>query len=57
MLQQMVMNNPKLKAAYNQIQASGGDGKAAFFSAARAKGLSDDQIQNGLNELSQMFKV
>ena len=53
----MLMNNPQIKAAYSQIQANGGDGQAAFYSAARAKGLSEDQIQSGLNELSKMFQV
>lgn len=53
----MAMNNPGIKAAYSQIQANGGDGQAAFFNAARQKGLSDEQIQNGLNELRQMFQL
>jgi hypothetical protein len=50
-------NNPQVKAAYDQIQANGGDGRAAFLTAARGRGLTDEQIQNGLNELKQMFKV
>ncbi len=57
MVQQMAMSNPAVKAAYDQIQKNGGDGKTAFLNAAKAKGLTDEQIQNGLNELSKMFQI
>lgn len=45
--------------AINQIKALGdaanGDYKAAFFNAAKAKGLTDEQIQSGLQQCSVLF--
>ncbi len=55
MLQQMAMNNPQVRSAYQTIFAAK-DPQAAFYAAARAKGLTDEQIQNGLNSLMQSFK-
>ena len=52
----MAMNNPQIKAAYDLVQSNGGDGQAVFYAAARQKGLTDEQIQNGLNSLCQMFQ-
>ena len=56
MFQQLAQSNPQVRAAYSQIMANGGDPKTVFYSAAKAKGLTDEQIQNGLNELQQMFQ-
>jgi hypothetical protein len=48
------MTNPQLQSAFQTISAAK-DPKAAFFEAARAKGLTDEQIQNGLASLQQQF--
>ena len=54
MLQQMATSNPQIQAAYQTISAAKNP-KDTFYAAARAKGLSDEQIQNGLKQMSEMF--
>jgi hypothetical protein len=45
-------NNPQLQEAVNTInQTYNGDGKAAFYDAARAKGMSDQQIEEFIQAL------
>ena len=51
----MAMSNPQVQAAYQTISAAK-DPQAAFYAAARAKGLTDEQIQNGLKDLVTQFK-
>ena len=51
----MAMNNPQLQTAF-QTMSTAKDPKEAFYAAARAKGLSDEQIQNGLASLAAEFK-
>ena len=55
MLQQMALNNPQVQAAYQTMSAAK-DPKAAFYAAARAKGLTDEQIQNGLETIAKQFQ-
>ena len=55
MLQQMAMSNPQVQSAY-QMMSAAKDPQAAFYAAAKAKGLTDEQIQNGLQNLMQQFK-
>lgn len=49
------MSNPQVQSAY-QMMSAAKDPKAAFYAAARAKGLSDEQIQNGLEMLAKQFQ-
>ena len=51
----MAMSNPQLQTAF-QTMSTAKDPKEAFYAAARAKGLTDEQIQNGLTALQQQFK-
>lgn len=55
MFNSMLMSNPALKHANDQIQSSGGDGKAAFYAEARKKGMNDQQISEFLSALNQFF--
>lgn len=46
------MTNPQFKQAVDTINNQyGGDGKAAFYDAARAKGMNDQQIEEFLKAL------
>lgn len=56
MLEQMLSSNPQMKMVQNQINQYG-DPKIAFFNVAHNMGLTDEQIQNGLDSVSQMLKV
>ena len=52
MMNTMLMNNPQLKQTADIINNQyGGDGKAAFYAAARAKGMNDQQIEEFLKAL------
>lgn len=52
MMNSMLMNNPQFKQAADTISNQyGGDGKAAFYDAARAKGMNDQQIEEFLKAL------
>ena len=55
MLQQMALNNPQVQAAY-QTMSSAKDPKEMFYATARAKGLTDEQIQNGLETIAKQFQ-
>ena len=54
MIQQMAMSNPQIQAAYQTILAAK-DPQTAFVQAAKAKGLTDEQIQNGIKNLQMQF--
>ena len=54
MLQQMAMSNPQLQSAY-QMMSQAKDPQTAFVQAAKAKGLTDEQIQNGIKNLQMQF--
>lgn len=52
MMQTMLMSNPQLKQAADLVNNTyHGDGKAAFYDAARAKGMNDQQIEDFLKAL------
>ena len=53
MWQNMLMQNPKLKE-YNDLVSSAykGNGKEAFYAAARLKGMTDQQIEEFLAAIS-----
>lgn len=52
MLQQLANNNPQLMQTMNYVQSAfNGDGEKAFMSAAKAKGMTDEQIQQFLAAL------
>ena len=49
----LLMSNPQLKQMNDLVKNSyNGDGQAAFYDAARAKGMNDEQIKEFLNTLS-----
>lgn len=52
MMNNMLMNNPQFKQAADTINNQyNGDGRAAFYDAARAKGMNDQQIEEFLKAL------
>lgn len=53
MFNSMLASNPKIKQAQDLINQYGGDGRAAFYAAARQKGMTDQQIAEFLNTLQQ----
>ena len=52
MLQNLMLTNPQIKQAAEMISSQyNGDGQAAFYAAARAKGMSDQQIEEFLKAI------
>ena len=48
----MIMSNPQLKQASDLVNGTyNGDGKSAFYDAARAKGMTDEQIEQFISAL------
>lgn len=49
-LQGMAAMNPKMKPILDDISASGGDPRAAFFAAAQRKGVDPNTILNTMQQ-------
>lgn len=57
MWQQLLNTNPKAKQAADEAAALfNGDAKAMFYAKARAKGLTDDQIDKMVSVLQSEMK-
>lgn len=57
MWQQLLNTNPKVKQAADEASALfNGDYKAMFYAKARAKGLTDDQIDKMVSVLQSEMK-
>lgn len=48
MLNQMVMNNPRMKEVMDIVQKHGGDPMKAFYATAEEKGIDPNEILNML---------
>lgn len=57
MLQQAASSNPQFKDILNQVNSLNGDPKAAFYAMARQKGMTDIQIDEGLNLMSNTLGI
>lgn len=53
-LNQMMEQNPQVRQAFNYVQQSGGDPKAAFFNLAKENGINPDEILNTINQLKTL---
>lgn len=57
MWQQLLNTDPKVKQAADEAHALfNGDAKAMFYAKARAKGLTDDQINKMVSVLQSEMK-
>lgn len=56
MLETVAQNNPQLKSVYDQALAMNGDPKAAFYSVAKSRGMTEEQIQEFLNNIQSTWK-
>ena len=57
MLEMASANNPALQEVYNQASAMNGNPKSAFMQAAKAKGYSDEEINNYIQKLQQLWNT
>lgn len=55
MLEMASANNPSLQAVLNQTNAVNGNPKEAFYAEARSKGYSDEQIEDSIAKLQQIW--
>ena len=55
MLEMASATNPALKDIYNQTLAVSTNPKEAFYAEARSKGYSDEQINESLAQLQQIW--
>lgn len=51
----LMQQNPEFAKAVRSVVQNGYDGKATFYEAARAKGMSDDQINNFLSQVKMLI--
>lgn len=52
LIEQLKSTNQQFKQTYDMVQSLyNGDGKKAFMTAAKAKGMTDDQINQFLAQL------
>lgn len=55
MLQQLAAQNPKISETMNFVNSAfNGNGEQAFMAAAKAKGMTDQQIQEYISALQTM---
>ena len=47
-MNKLIQSNPRLKAAYNMVQQSGGNAKTLFYQLAQQKGIDPNSILNQL---------
>lgn len=46
LMNKLIQSNPRLKAAYNMVQQSGGNAKTLFYQLAQQKGIDPNSILN-----------
>ena len=51
MMQSVIMSNPKMKDISQLVSAMGGDPKAAFYAAAKQKGVDPNVILGIINQV------
>lgn len=56
MLETAAQNNPQLQKVYSQSLAMNGDPKAAFYSMAKSKGMTEEQIKEFLDNIQSTWK-
>ena len=49
LLQQQVMQNPRLQEAINLVKQNGGNAEQVFYQLAKQKGVNPQQILNMIN--------
>lgn len=52
-LERVAMNNEGIKQVINQVQSMNTDPKTAFYTEAHRRGMTDNQIEEMLNRVSQ----
>lgn len=55
MLSQAAMNDPRFAKISEQLTSQNQNGREAFYKAAKEQGMSDEQIQQFLNNLKMML--
>lgn len=54
-LQAAAQSNPQLQTIYNQALAMNGDPKTAFYNMANSKGMTEEQINEFLNNIQSTW--
>lgn len=52
-LEKVAMNNPNVKQILDQVRVMNTDPKSMFYAEAHRRGMTDNQIEEALNGLSQ----
>lgn len=55
LMTKLAAQNPAFSQIKTLVDAAGGDYRAAFFNAAKAKGYTDEQVSTMVSQLSQFF--
>ena len=57
MLEQAASSNPQFKDILSKVNSFSGDPKTAFYTMARQKGMTDIQIDEGLNLMAKTLGI
>lgn len=57
LLQNAAVNNEQFKEVAQQVNNFSGDPKQAFYQVAKQRGLSDDDISNGLTLMERTLGI
>lgn len=57
MLEAASSSNPQLQTVLNQMKALNGDPREAFIAGAKSKGYSEEQINEAITQLQQLWNT